>query len=143
MSNWSVALPKPSEPPSFVQLKQANNRSRVSNWPLCAFLYPQMLRLHQLWPSFPDTPPSSQLELAALLKEAVADDTHEKENRELTGMLYTAIASTKPSMGIYVTRQDSGRLIGYSVTRLLPENCYLERMTQSHSGMFISLALSI
>ena len=69
-SNWPTALPKLSKSPSFVQPKGANNRFMVSRWPLCAFLYPHVLRLHQLWSSFPDIPPSSQLELAALLSEA-------------------------------------------------------------------------
>jgi hypothetical protein len=68
--NWPAGMPKPSRAPQYPQPRTANEASKVSRWPLCAQLYPHVLRLHHLHSIMPEIPTLSRLALAALLGEA-------------------------------------------------------------------------
>lgn len=69
-ANWPSAMPKPSRTPEFPQPKAYNKRLEVGRWPLCATLYPHVLKLHQLSPSISGLPVTTKLQFAALLNDA-------------------------------------------------------------------------
>jgi hypothetical protein len=43
--NWPAGMPKPSRAPHYPQPRRTNEASKVARWPLCAQLYPHVLRL--------------------------------------------------------------------------------------------------
>ena len=67
---WPSAMPKPSRQMFSMQQKENNKRLLVSRWPLCAALYPHVLRLKQLWESINDSSTDTRLQFAALLNDA-------------------------------------------------------------------------
>ena len=67
---WPSAMPKPSRQMFSMQQKASNKRLLVSRWPLCAALYPHVLRLKQLWESINDISTDTRLQFAALLNDA-------------------------------------------------------------------------
>jgi len=69
-ANWPSAMPKPSRAPEYPQPKANNKRLEVGRWPLCAALYPHVLKLHQLWPSIGDLPDTIKIQFSALLNDA-------------------------------------------------------------------------
>ena len=69
-TKWPSAMPKPSLQMFSMQQKASNKRLVVSRWPLCAALYPHVLRLKQLWESVNDNSTDTRLQFAALLNDA-------------------------------------------------------------------------
>jgi len=69
-SNWPSALPKPSRKPLITQPKASNTRYNLERWPLCASLYPHVLRLHQLWASLVEVGVETKLLFASLISDA-------------------------------------------------------------------------
>ena len=67
---WPSAMPKPSRQMFSTQQKASDKRLLVSGWPLCAALYPHVLRLKQLWESINDISTDTRLQFAALLNDA-------------------------------------------------------------------------
>ena len=67
---WPSAMPKPSRQLFSMQQKASNERLLVSRWPLCATLYPHVLRLKQLWESINDSSTDTRLQFASLLNDA-------------------------------------------------------------------------
>ncbi|KAK4251422.1 hypothetical protein C7999DRAFT_37745 [Corynascus novoguineensis] len=47
---WPPAMPAPTKPSSLLQHEVANTRYSIARYPLCAALYPHVLRLKQIWP---------------------------------------------------------------------------------------------
>lgn len=69
-ADWPSAMPKPSKEPLLPQPKSSGGRLHVGRWPICAALYPHVLRLHQLWPTISDPSEATGLHFAKLLNEA-------------------------------------------------------------------------
>lgn len=67
---WPSAMPKPSKKPELPQPKSAGGRLQVGRWPVCAAIYPHILKIHQLWPSISDSLEATSLHFAKLLNEA-------------------------------------------------------------------------
>lgn len=67
---WPSAMPKPSRQMFSTQQKASDKRLLISGWPLCAALYPHVLRLKQLWESMNETSTETRLQFAALLNDA-------------------------------------------------------------------------
>ncbi|KAL2200742.1 tetratricopeptide repeat domain-containing protein [Corynascus similis CBS 632.67] len=74
---WPPAMPAPTKPSSLLQHEVANTRYSIARYPLCAALYPHVLRLKQLWPLVTSCSDSTKIRLAALLTDA-AWYQHEK-----------------------------------------------------------------
>lgn len=68
--DWPSAMPKPSKDPEPPKPKSTGGRLHVARWPVCASIYPHVLRMHQLWPSIPDLSAATNLLFAKLLSEA-------------------------------------------------------------------------
>ncbi|TQV92527.1 tetratricopeptide repeat domain-containing protein [Cordyceps javanica] len=69
-ANWPSAMPQPSKEPELPQPKSSGGRLHVKRWPVCASLYPHILRIHQLWATIPDLSETTSLLFAKLLTEA-------------------------------------------------------------------------
>lgn len=68
--DWPSAMPKPSKDPELPKPKSTGGRLHVARWPVCASIYPRVLRMHQLWPSIPNLSEATNLLFAKLLSEA-------------------------------------------------------------------------
>jgi hypothetical protein len=69
-ADWPSAMPKPSKEPELPQPKSSGGRLHVGRWPVCAAIYPHVLRIHQLWPAISDLSEATKLHFAKLLSEA-------------------------------------------------------------------------
>lgn len=69
-AHWPSAMPKPSKEPELPQPKSAGDRLHVGRWPVCAAIYPHVLRIHQLWLAVPDLSEATKLHFSKLLNEA-------------------------------------------------------------------------
>lgn len=69
-ADWPSALPKPSKEPELPLPKSTGGRLQVGRWPVCAAIYPHILRLHQLWLAISDPSEATKLLFAKLLNEA-------------------------------------------------------------------------
>jgi hypothetical protein len=69
-ADWPSAMPKPSKEPELPQPKSTGGRLHVGRWPVCAAIYPHVLRIHQLWSSISDLPETTSMQFAKLLNEA-------------------------------------------------------------------------
>lgn len=69
-ADWPSAMPAPSKEPELPLPKSTGGRLHVERWPLCASLYPHVLRMHQLWPAISDLTETTSLLFAKLLTEA-------------------------------------------------------------------------
>ena len=69
-ANWPSAMPKPSREPELPQPKSTGGRLHVGRWPICAAIYPHVLRIHQLWSAVSDPSEATRLLFAKLLNEA-------------------------------------------------------------------------
>lgn len=68
--DWPSAMPKPSKDPKLPKRKSTGGRLHVARWPVCASIYPHILKMHQLWLSIPDLSEATNLLFAKLLSEA-------------------------------------------------------------------------
>jgi hypothetical protein len=64
------AMPKPSREPELPQPKSTGGRLHVGRWPVCAAIYPHVLRIHQLWTAISHPSEVTKLLFAKLLNEA-------------------------------------------------------------------------
>lgn len=69
-ADWPSAMPTPSKEPELPKPKSTGARQHVGRWPVCAAIYPHVLRIHQLWPAIQDPPEAVRLHFAKLLSEA-------------------------------------------------------------------------
>lgn len=69
-AGWPSAMPKPSKEPELPQPKSSGGRLHVGRWPVCAAIYPHVLRIHQLWSAIADLSEATKLHFAKLLNEA-------------------------------------------------------------------------
>ena len=69
-ASWPSAMPKPSQEPVLPKPKSSAGRLHVGRWPVCATLYPHVLRMHQLWTSLSEPSDATSLHFAKLLTEA-------------------------------------------------------------------------
>ena len=69
-ADWPLAMPKPSKEPELPQPKSAGGRLHIGRWPVCAAIYPHVLRIHQLWSAISDPSEATSLHFAKLLNEA-------------------------------------------------------------------------
>lgn len=69
-ADWPSAMPQPSKEPKLAQPKSTGGRLHVGRWPVCAAIYPHVLRTHQLWSAISDLSESTKLLFAKLLNEA-------------------------------------------------------------------------
>lgn len=69
-AEWPSAMPKPSKEPELPQPKSTGGRLHVERWPVCAALYPHVLRMHQLWSTISNLSETTSLLFAKLLTEA-------------------------------------------------------------------------
>lgn len=69
-ADWPSAMPTPSKEPELPKPKSTGERQHVGRWPVCAAIYPHVLRIHQLWPAIQDPPEAVRLHFAKLLSEA-------------------------------------------------------------------------
>jgi hypothetical protein len=68
--DWPSAMPKPSKEPKLPQPKSTGGRLHVGRWPVCATIYPHILRIHQIWSAISDPSDAIRLLFAKLLNEA-------------------------------------------------------------------------
>lgn len=69
-AGWPSAMPTPSKEPVLPKPKSSGGRLHVGRWPVCAALYPHVLRLHQLWTTISEPTDATCLHFAKLLTEA-------------------------------------------------------------------------
>ena len=69
-ADWPSAMPKLSKEPELPRSKSTGGRLHVGRWPICAAIYPHVLRIHQLWSSISDLSEATNLLFAKLLNEA-------------------------------------------------------------------------
>lgn len=69
-ADWPSAMPKPSKVPNLPQPKSTGGRLHVGRWPVCAAIYPHVLRIHQLWSAISEPTEATRLHFAKLLNEA-------------------------------------------------------------------------
>ena len=69
-AQWPSAMPKASLQVAGMQKNENNKRLVVGRWPICAALYPHVLRLKQLWGSFEDMSILIKLQFVSLLTDA-------------------------------------------------------------------------
>ena len=69
-ANWPSAMPKPSKKPELPQPKSSGGRLHFGRWPVCAAIYPHVLKIHQLWSAISGPSEATRLHFAKLLTEA-------------------------------------------------------------------------
>ncbi|RDW79835.1 hypothetical protein BP6252_04473 [Coleophoma cylindrospora] len=89
-AEWPSAMPKPSKEPELPQPKSSGGRLSVGRWPVCAAIYPHVLKIHQLWPVMSDTSEATKLHFAKLLNEAAWYQKERGRTREFDGFFETA-----------------------------------------------------
>ncbi|KAI1362738.1 tetratricopeptide repeat domain-containing protein [Xylaria arbuscula] len=99
-AEWPSAMPKPSKPPELAKPKSSGGRLHVGRWPVCAAMYPHILRLHQLWPAISEPSEATKLQLAKLLTEAAWYQKERGRTKDFDGFFQTAqnicISSSHP-----------------------------------------------
>ncbi|KAI1078974.1 tetratricopeptide repeat domain-containing protein [Whalleya microplaca] len=89
-ADWPSAMPKPSKEPELPQPKSTGGRLHVGRWPVCAAIYPHVLKIHQLWPSIPDPSEATSLHFAKLLNEAAWYQKERGRTKDFDGFFDTA-----------------------------------------------------
>ncbi|KAI0449877.1 tetratricopeptide repeat domain-containing protein [Xylaria acuta] len=89
-ADWPSAMPRPSKVPELPQPKSSDGRLHVGRWPVCATIYPHVLRVHQLWSTISDPSEATQLQLAKLLNEAAWYQKERGRTRDFDGFFETA-----------------------------------------------------
>ncbi|KAI0441439.1 tetratricopeptide repeat domain-containing protein [Xylaria telfairii] len=89
-ADWPSAMPKPSKAPELPQPKSSGGRLHVGRWPICAAIYPHVLRIHQLWSTISDLSEATKLQFAKLLNEAAWYQKERGRTRDFDGFFETA-----------------------------------------------------
>ncbi|PLB49703.1 tetratricopeptide repeat domain-containing protein [Aspergillus steynii IBT 23096] len=87
---WPSAMPTPSKEPVLPQPKSTGGRLSVSRWPVCAAIYPHVLRIHQLWSTIPHPSEVASLLFAKLLNEAAWYQKERGRTKHFDGFFDTA-----------------------------------------------------
>ncbi|KXX76298.1 hypothetical protein MMYC01_205329 [Madurella mycetomatis] len=69
-TRWPTAFSAPTKPSPILHRKESNMRYQVGRFPVCASLYPHVIRLKQLWPSISNPKRDTKIRLASLLNDA-------------------------------------------------------------------------
>ncbi|TVY55719.1 putative disease resistance protein [Lachnellula cervina] len=89
-ADWPSAMPKPSKKPELPQPKSAGGRLHIGRWPVCAAIYPHVLRIHQLWSTISDPSEATKLHFASLLNEAAWYQKERGRTKEFDGFFESA-----------------------------------------------------
>ncbi|KAL2833318.1 tetratricopeptide repeat domain-containing protein [Aspergillus cavernicola] len=89
-ADWPSAMPKPSKEPKLPQPKSTGGRLHIGRWPVCAAIYPHVLRIHQLWSAISDPSEATSLLFAKLLNEAAWYQKERGRTRQFDGFFETA-----------------------------------------------------
>ena len=89
-ADWPSAMPKPSKEPELPQPKSSGGRLHVGRWPVCAAIYPHVLRIHQLWSTISDLSDATKLHFAKLLNEAAWYQKERGRTKDFDGFFETA-----------------------------------------------------
>ncbi|KAL7897244.1 P-loop containing nucleoside triphosphate hydrolase protein [Trichoderma sp. SZMC 28014] len=95
--DWPSAMPKPSRDPELPKPKSTGGRLHVARWPVCASIYPHVLRMHQLWSSIPDLSETTNLLFAKLLSEAAWYQKERGRTKHFDGFFDTALGICESS----------------------------------------------
>ncbi|PWY91909.1 tetratricopeptide repeat domain-containing protein [Aspergillus sclerotioniger CBS 115572] len=87
---WPSAMPQPSKEPDLPKPKSSGGRLLIERWPICAAIYPHVLRLHQLWPGIANPSEATSLLFAKLLTEAAWYQKERGQTRHFDGFFETA-----------------------------------------------------
>ncbi|KAM0521113.1 hypothetical protein ACHAPE_002586 [Trichoderma viride] len=90
-------MPKPSKDPELPKPKSTGGRLHVARWPVCASIYPHVLRMHQLWPSIPNISEATNLLFAKLLSEAAWYQKERGRTKHFDGFFDTALTICESS----------------------------------------------
>lgn len=96
-ADWPSAMPTPSKEPELPKPKSTGGRQHVGRWPVCAAIYPHVLRVHQLWPAVQDPSEAVRLHFAKLLNEAAWYQKERGRTRGFDGFFDTARAICEAS----------------------------------------------
>ncbi|KAK2811685.1 hypothetical protein FQN50_002031 [Emmonsiellopsis sp. PD_5] len=88
-ADWPSAMPKLPEEVGLPQPKSTGGRLHVGRWPLCAAIYPHILRIHQLWPTIPDLCEVTRFFFAKLLSEAAWYQKERGRRKQFDGFFET------------------------------------------------------
>ncbi|EJP62260.1 tetratricopeptide repeat domain-containing protein [Beauveria bassiana ARSEF 2860] len=80
-ADWPSAMPQPSKEPELPQPKSTGGRLHVKRWPVCASLYPHVLKIHQLWATISGLSETTNLLFAKLLIEAACTRYQKERGR--------------------------------------------------------------
>ncbi|KAL7794447.1 tetratricopeptide repeat domain-containing protein [Trichoderma ceciliae] len=89
-AGWPSAMPKPSREPELPQPKSTGGRLHVARWPICASIYPHVIRIHQFWSTISDMSEATSLLFAKLLSEAAWYQKERGRTRQFDGFFETA-----------------------------------------------------
>ncbi|EER42224.1 tetratricopeptide repeat domain-containing protein [Histoplasma capsulatum H143] len=89
-AEWPSAMPQPSKKPELPQPKSTDGRLHVGRWPICAAIYPHVLKIHQFWSTILDVPESTRLLFAKLLTEAAWYQKERGRTKQFDGFFETA-----------------------------------------------------
>ncbi|KAK2800317.1 hypothetical protein FQN51_006225 [Onygenales sp. PD_10] len=89
-ADWPSAMPKLPEELKTPQPKSTGGRLHVGRWPLCAEIYPHVLRIHQLWPTVSDVSEGISLLFAKLLTEAAWYQKERGRTKQFDGFFESA-----------------------------------------------------
>ncbi|CAG8278644.1 unnamed protein product [Penicillium salamii] len=90
-ADWPSAMPKASKKPELPSPKSTGGRLSVGRWPVCAALYPHVLRIHQLWSVISDLSEDTRLLFAKLLNEAAWYQKERGRTKQFDGFFETAL----------------------------------------------------
>ncbi|KAI5460821.1 tetratricopeptide repeat domain-containing protein [Mariannaea sp. PMI_226] len=96
-AGWPSAMPKPSKEPTLPQPKSTGGRLHVGRWPICAAIYPHVLRIHQLWPTISDLSDATRMQFAKLLNEAAWYQKERGRTKDFDGFFESALGISESS----------------------------------------------
>ncbi|KAJ5566022.1 hypothetical protein N7535_007660 [Penicillium sp. DV-2018c] len=89
-ADWPSAMPKPSRESELPPSRSTGGRLSVGRWPVCAAIYPHVLRLHQLWQTISEPSEATSLLFAKLLNEAAWYQKERGRTKHFDGFFETA-----------------------------------------------------
>ncbi|UKZ83205.1 hypothetical protein TrVFT333_011010 [Trichoderma virens FT-333] len=96
-ADWPSAMPKPSKEPELPKPKSTGGRLHVARWPVCASIYPHVLKMHQLWATMSDLSEATSMLFAKLLAEAAWYQKERGRTKHFDGFFSTAIGICESS----------------------------------------------
>ncbi|CAG8930119.1 unnamed protein product [Penicillium salamii] len=96
-ADWPSAMPKASKKPELPSPKSTGGRLSVGRWPVCAALYPHVLRIYQLWSGISNPSEDTRLLFAKLLTEAAWYQKERGRTKQFDGFFETALNISETS----------------------------------------------